>query len=123
MAANDYHVIMYQILLYLYDCLKKGIDPDNETIDVYRRLHAINKRCWNRVITDMDNEGYIKRAWVSIRDKAGVWEDVVRINKYTEITREGIEYLIDDHRMNEIRNKGVDAIPDLVSDFGEDIFE
>lgn len=26
MAANDYHVIVYQILAYLYECLKDGRD-------------------------------------------------------------------------------------------------
>ena len=35
MAANDYHVIVYEILAYLYDCLKNGIDPDIEAIKNY----------------------------------------------------------------------------------------
>ena len=28
MAKNDYHVIVYRILLYLYACLKGGEDVD-----------------------------------------------------------------------------------------------
>ena len=35
MAANDYHVIVYQILAYLYACLKDGVDVDLASIDQY----------------------------------------------------------------------------------------
>lgn len=28
MARDDYFVIVYQVLKYLYDCLKKGEKPD-----------------------------------------------------------------------------------------------
>ena len=32
MAKDDYFVIVYQILKYLYDCLKQGIKPDKEKL-------------------------------------------------------------------------------------------
>ena len=30
MAQNDYFVIVYRVLKYLYDCLKKGEKPEAE---------------------------------------------------------------------------------------------
>ena len=28
MAQNDMYVVMYKIIAYLYDCMKKGAEPD-----------------------------------------------------------------------------------------------
>ena len=28
MAKNDYYVLVYRVLMYLYNCLKKGEDVD-----------------------------------------------------------------------------------------------
>ena len=88
MAANDYHVIMYQILLYLYDCLKKGIDPDNEAVEAYRKLHEINIRYWQKVMKDMEKDGYLE----NIREP---WWQNIEITTDTVITRKGVEYLFD----------------------------
>lgn len=116
MAANDYHVIMYQILLYLYDCLKKGIDPDNEAVETYRKLHEINMRYWSRVIIDMQNDGYIEKAAIfaiTNTDRQGA-----RITKNTTVTRKGIEYLIDNSLMKKIKDIGADAIKGMISSLG-----
>lgn len=116
MAANDYHVIMYEILLYLYDCLKKGIDPDNEAVDTYRKLHEINMRYWSRVIIDMQNDGYIENASVFALANVG-WKSA-RINRDTTITRKGIEYLMDNSLMKKIKDLGADAIKGMISGIG-----
>jgi hypothetical protein len=116
MAANDYHVIMYQILLYLYDCLKKGIDPDNEAVEAYRKLRQINMRYWSRVIIDMQNDGYIEKATVFAITNVG-WQGA-RITRDTAVTRNGIEYLIDNSLMQKIKELGTDAIKGMISGLG-----
>jgi len=116
MAANDYHVIMYQVLLYLYDCLKKGVDPDNEAVEAYRKLHEINMRYWSRVIIDMQNDGYIEKATVFVITNVG-WQGA-RITRDTTITRKGIEYLIDNSLMQKIKELGADAIKGMISSLG-----
>ncbi len=121
MAANDYHVIMYEILLYLYDCLKKGVDPDNEVVDAYRKLHEINMRYWARVIVDMQNDGYIENA--AIFAIANVRWKGARIVQDTTITRKGIEYLIDNSMMKKIKELGASAIKGMVSGIGGAILE
>lgn len=30
MAQNDMYVVMYKVIAYLYDCMKKGVEPDDE---------------------------------------------------------------------------------------------
>ena len=121
MAANDYHVIMYQILLYLYDCLKKGVDPDNEAVDSYRKLHEINMRYWARVIIDLQNDGYIENA--SIFAIANVRWQGARITGDTTITRKGIEYLIDNSLMKKIKDLGANAIKGMICNLGGAVLE
>lgn len=41
MAANDYHVIVYQILAYLYACLKDGVDVDLASIEQFKEKTII----------------------------------------------------------------------------------
>ena len=42
MAANDYHVIVYQILTHLYSQLKKGEKPRTSAITHDGELFEIN---------------------------------------------------------------------------------
>ncbi len=115
MAANDYHVIMYEILLYLYDCLKKDISPSREEIETYRQRHEINRRYWSRVIKDMDEYGYIQEIQGGQND--------ADIACYTIITSRGIDYLTRNPLMNAVRDKGADAIQIKTSDIGGAILE
>lgn len=32
MAKNDMYVVMYKIVAYLYDCMKKGVEPDENML-------------------------------------------------------------------------------------------
>ena len=121
MAANDYHVIMYQILLYLYDCLKKGVDPDNEVVDTYRKLHEINMRYWARVIIDMQKDGYIENAAIFSLDNVR-WQGA-RIISDTTITRKGIEYLIDNSLMKQVKELGANAIKGMIYGIGEAVLK
>ncbi len=45
MAKDDYHVIVYQILAYLYKCLKNGIAADPEDL-LPGKLYDINPVYW-----------------------------------------------------------------------------
>ena len=46
MAKDDYHVIVYQILSYLYQCLKKGESADGNKLNYGSELLRINKSYW-----------------------------------------------------------------------------
>lgn len=43
MARDDYHVIVYQILSYLYQCLKKGKSVERENLEHNCKYFQINK--------------------------------------------------------------------------------
>lgn len=45
MAKDDYHVIVYQILAYLYQCLKKGEQVNTK---IALELTTTVRKCWMR---------------------------------------------------------------------------
>lgn len=77
MAKNDYHVIVYRILLYLYTCLKGGEDVDPKRLDEIALAAGANERYWHYILC-------------SLLDGAC-------------ITPRGIEYLTDNSFMAKVR--------------------
>ena len=49
MAKNDYFVIVYKILSYLYECMKAGKEPAQEDIACDSQLFHISQRYWNHM--------------------------------------------------------------------------
>lgn len=63
MAKDDYFVIAYRILSYLYECFKAAEKPD---VDVFGPdALRINNGYWVNVMESLSNEGYISGAFFS----------------------------------------------------------
>ena len=57
MAKDDYFVVVYRILSYLYDCFRGGEKPD---IDFFGpEALKINNGYWTNVMESLSNEGYV----------------------------------------------------------------
>lgn len=97
MVKDDYHVIMYRILIYLYACMKEGarFDPDEVS---FERL-GIPESYWNSVVINMIEKGFIKGA--AIIPIMQVGRRVKWINP--EITQEGVEFLQENSLMGKAR--------------------
>ena len=92
MAKDDYHVIVYQILSYLYTQLKSGESVDADLLKHDSMYLGINERYWQYIIVNMLDQGLIVGPAV---EKA--WGKDVMISglEDTQITPAGIEYLCD----------------------------
>lgn len=100
MAKDDYFVIVYQILAYLYQCLKKGVDVDARMVAHDSPNININKRYWVYVIDHLSEDGLI--------------EGVVFANSYEgripyelskcAITPKGIAYLCENSFMEKAKS-------------------
>lgn len=93
MAKDDYFVIAYRILKYLYACFKAGERADVEMFGP--AALGINNGYWVNLMESLSREGYITgvvfpRAVGSIRG-AEVYD--------ARITQSGIEFLEDNKRM------------------------
>ena len=85
LGNDDYPVIEYKILSYLYACLKSGKDPDARKIDTV--AFGLNGRYWERIILLLAES----------RKVVGVYkddDDKVVFDKLS-ITTKGIERLFD----------------------------
>ena len=93
MAKDDYHVIVYQILAYLYQRLKKGEKIDVSMLRHDSPLFSINKSYWAYIIYNMAQYNLIDG--VVFVDLDGL--DIPHASSLNDcrITPAGIEYLCD----------------------------
>ena len=57
MAQNDMYVVMYKILCYLYDCMKRDVEPD-EGVFSYSAL-GIPERYWSDIMQELFSNGFV----------------------------------------------------------------
>ena len=118
MAKDDYDVIVYRVLMYLYACLKRKILFEKATFDAAVRKNVESEEYFVKVLHMMQDEGLIKglcfaRAW-GVDILASDMSDA-------EITAAGVRYLKDNSVMNRIGEKlkeAVDIIASLASKVG-----
>ncbi|AME03325.1 YjcQ family protein [Selenomonas sp. oral taxon 136] len=114
MSKDDYHVLAYQLLSYLYDCLRRGEAPDVEQV-YWNEAHAavkVNERYWNYVLKHLADDGYIEGlSFVSVLGRLNAQP---RITEAVNITPKGIDYLEENSSMKKAYRviKGIkDIIP------------
>lgn len=95
MAKDDYHVIVYQILAYLYGQLKKGGTVNPSAISHNGELFEINYSYWLYIMENLLNEGYV--TGISITDNSQV-----RGLGKCKITPKGIEYICNDNMLDKV---------------------
>lgn len=102
MAKDDYHVIVYQILSYLYSQLKAGEPVDPILVSADNKNFTINEQYWQYIMVNLMRDGYIVGA--SIEEKKYLTGPVIVIRdlEYLQITPKGIDYLIDNSFMKKV---------------------
>lgn len=100
MARDDFYVIVYQILAYLYVKLKEGERPDAKMLEPDSNYLKINKQYWADIMGILLDEGYIKG--ISITKPWGGQHIVENLDD-CRITIKGIEYLCDNKFLNKAK--------------------
>lgn len=98
MAKDDFFVIAYKILAYLYECMKSGEDADTRLISY--ESFGIPKRYWMSIITNLYEKGYI----IGVREihLPGMARSLHEVDR-PEITMDGIEYLQNNSSMEKAK--------------------
>ncbi len=105
MAKDDYHVIIFQILAYLYQCLKKGVAVEEKNLTHDSKYMNINPEYWKFVMRHLAEYGYIEGITIT-----KTWGDyLISDLDSCRITPEGIEYLTDNGFMLKVRKRLADA--------------
>lgn len=98
MAKDDYFYIVYQVLKYLYDCLKTGSTPDIELLS-YEYLN-INEKYWLYIFESLADYQFIKGLKIIDTKDGKILTNV----KDLMITPLGIQYLFENSLIQKIKN-------------------
>lgn len=99
MAKDDYFVIAYIILAYMYDCLKKGKNIDINEINCSKL--EISQNYLEYIYLHLYKDGYIENCLYNVNAIRG---EEIEINSRTKITPKGIEYLQDNSKMDKAKS-------------------
>lgn len=105
MTKNDYYVLVYRVLMYLYNCLKNGEDVDASKLTP--QWLGINERYFEYIFDTLDEEEFILNA-TYIEDHAGkhLQSDIM-------ISPKGISYLHENSTIQKVK-KSIKGISDIV---------
>ena len=105
MAKDDYFVIVYKILSYLYVKLKSGEDTNPNMITHDSQLLQINRKYWDYIMRNLIEDGYITC------ETEKVWgKELIYDLKTAEITPEGIAYVCN----NSLIEKAKEFLKDIL---------
>lgn len=93
MAKNDFFVLAYRILAYLYQCMKDGEIPNTEDIS-FKKLD-IPERYWISIMDNLQQDGYI-RGFKIVEAMSG--QRFISTNRL-EITIAGIQFMQENSAM------------------------
>ncbi len=113
MARDDYFVIVYKILTYLYECLKMGKNIDTYNI-LTAETYGIEESYFNYIIIQLYEEGYIDG--INIIPIIGAKQKGIKITSNVIIKPKGIEYLQENSILSKVKGmlKEIkDTIPGL----------
>ena len=100
MAKDDYFVLVYRILAYLYYCVKEGVKPDMTYLTYNTEHFPICESYWEYIIENMFEDGLIKGVAIA----KGLNKGIGRIKIINlMITPKGIEYLRDNSNMEKAK--------------------
>ena len=100
MARDDYHVIVYQILAYLYLQLKSGDAVDEKRLMPGDGFLGINETYWQYIMINLLNDGLI--SGITVSHSLNGSAIIGGLNK-CQITPRGIEYLCDNSFMEKAK--------------------
>ena len=116
MAKDDYHVIVYQILSYLYQQLKSGGEIDSERIS-RAALYDIPETYYEYIFKNLLQDGYITGIIAKESRYIGGSVHLHLSNlDHCQITPKGIEYLLDNSFLSKAKEffKDVKSIAPFV---------
>ena len=100
LKSDDYFLLVYRVLAYLYGSLKTGKSKKPEALAPCSARLPINKKYWSYLMNQLFTEGYVDGLRICRMQYEKNGTDI----EYADIgiTPRGIEYLLFDHKMRGI---------------------
>ena len=100
MAKNDYFVMAYKLLKYLYDCLKHGQAADLRLIQCESKYFPVDENYFNYLLVNLASDGYI--TGVTPVPMMNETYPGAKVTSEIMITPRGIEYLQENNKMKKV---------------------
>lgn len=115
MAKDDYFVMAYKLLSYLYACLKAGKDPlDSGYMDYDTKAFPVGEAYWQYLLRNLYQEGYLQG--VALVPILGMAEKGVKLLPNVSITPKGIAYLHENSMMQKVK-RALKDVKELLPEF------
>lgn len=101
MTKDDYQVIVYQILAYLYNCLKKDIAIDINYLQPQGKLFNINNNYWRFIMYNLYIDEFIDG--ITTIEVWGEKYPLINNLENIGITPKGIQYLTDNNYISRVK--------------------
>lgn len=108
MARDDYFVIVYKILAYLYESLKNGLKPDIYNI-LTAETYNIENSYFEYILKELQKEGYID----GVKIGQSLECEFIKITPTITIKPKGIEYLQENSIFSRVK-KTIKDIKDTI---------
>ena len=105
LAKNDYFVVMYRLMMYLYNCLKN--DQQVDLSKITPEYLGINARYFQYILINLVNDGYLM--------KDSTYEDMngLNITQDIMISPKGIAYLYENSTIAKVK-RSIKGLSDIV---------
>lgn len=102
MAQNDMYVVMYKIIAYLYDCMKRGERPRDD--EWSPSALGVPEPYWTRIVEELTSHGLVGGVNVFHGSSSTA---VVPVEPY--VTMEGVAFVQENSMMGKARQFLIDA--------------
>lgn len=97
MAQNDMYVVMYKILCYLYDFMKRDVEPDAASFGYVAM--GVPERYWNDIVRELFRRHFITGVTV-----VPIGSDVRLTFQRPRVTMEGVAFMQENTMMAKARD-------------------
>ena len=118
MAANDYHVVVYQILAYLYNCLKDGKEVNLHSIENFKDDNNINEKYWQYILKHLHESGLIE----GVTPVIFIGGRGLKCTADFAITPLGIDYLAENSNMQKAKQAVLKALKTAAPSIIDNLF-
>lgn len=110
MAQDDYFVIVYKILEYLYRCMKAGKRPMPEDLAPPCQMYSIPESYWTQIMEELIDQEYVK----GINKVPGLQMSGIKINPEAAITMKGVEFLQSNSKIEEAKKTAGESFQNIL---------
>ena len=114
MAKDDYHFVVFQILSYLYQCLKNGERVNPKNLERNNKYFQINENYWKYIMFHLYDMGYIEG--IGLVELDGMEYPLPVQLEDCRITPSGIEYVCENSTMQKVK-KFIKSSVEIVTQF------